>query len=171
MENLLKLIVIDVDGTMTDGGIYYDEYNNEMKKFNTRDAAGFFAAHQVGIKTMILTGRESIATFRRMKELNVDYINQNVKDKYNFLKQFINENKIEKKDIGYIGDDINDLPSMQFVGFVGCPADSCQEIISRADYVSPICGGYGAVRDIIEYYLRKKGVWTDAICKVYGVGI
>lgn len=171
MGKLLKLLVIDVDGTMTDGGIYYDEHGNEMKKFNTKDAAGFVAAHKAGIKTMVLTGRECAATFRRMKELNADYINQKVEDKYSFLRKFMNEHDMEKDDVGYIGDDINDLLPMQLAKFVGCPADSCQEVVSRADYVSSVCGGQGAVRDIIEYYLRENGIWTNVVCQVYGIGV
>ena len=79
-----KLIIIDVDGTMTDGGVYYDEHGNELKKFCTKDAAGFFAAKQCGIKTMVLTGRECEATSRRMKEINGDYLYQNEKEKMGF---------------------------------------------------------------------------------------
>ena len=74
----IKLIIIDVDGTLTDSGIYYDETGNELKRFSTRDAAGFFAARAAQIKTMILTGRECKATIRRMEEMKVDYIFQNV---------------------------------------------------------------------------------------------
>ena len=101
----IKLLVIDVDGTMTDGGIYYDEHGNEWKKFNTKDAAGFFAAKRAGIKTMVLTGRECAATTRRMTELQVDYLFQNVRDKAAFLRDFMRENGLEKEDVGYIGDD------------------------------------------------------------------
>ena len=82
----LKLIVIDVDGTMTDAGVYYDERGNELKKFCTKDAAGFFAAHSVGIKIMVLTGRECAATTRRMTEMKVEYLYQNVKNKAEFLR-------------------------------------------------------------------------------------
>lgn len=85
----IKLIVIDVDGTMTDSGIYYDENGNEWKKFCTKDAAGFFAAHKLGIKIMVLTGRECAATERRMKELRVQYLCQNVKDKMGYLSEFM----------------------------------------------------------------------------------
>ena len=110
--NQIKLIVIDVDGTMTDGGIYYDEHGNEWKKFNTKDAAGFFAAKHCGIKTMVLTGRECAATARRMAELKVDYLFQNVRDKAAFLQKFMVENALKREDVGYIGDDINDIEPM-----------------------------------------------------------
>ena len=167
----IKYLVIDVDGTMTDAGIYYDEKGNEIKKFCTKDAAGFFAAHYVGIKIVVLTGRECIATTRRMTEMKVEYLYQNVKDKYSFLHGFIESNNILKEEIGYIGDDLNDLPSMCLVGFVGCPADSCIEIKERADYISSVKGGYGAVRDIIEYLLRETGEWDKAVNEIYGIGI
>lgn len=171
MERKLKLLIIDVDGTMTDAGIYYDENGNELKKFCTKDAAGFFAARNVGIKIMVLTGRECAATTRRMTELKVDYLYQNIKDKVSFLTEFVKNNNIKKEELGYIGDDLNDLPSMQLAGFVGCPADSCPEIISQADYVSSINGGYGAVRDIIEHILKTSGEWDEAVSKVYGIGV
>lgn len=171
MERKIKLFVIDVDGTMTDAGIYYDEHGNELKKFCTKDAAGFLAAHKVGIKIMVLTGRECAATKRRMTELKVDYLYQNVKDKFSFLKQFLLENEISKEELGYIGDDLNDIPPMQLAGFIGCPLNSCTEIIAIADYISPVKGGQGAVRDVIEYVLRESGEWEKAVSEVYGIGI
>lgn len=171
MNKLLKYLVIDVDGTMTDAGIYYDEHGNELKKFCTKDAAGFFAAHTVGIKIVVLTGRECAATARRMKELKVDYLYQNIKDKYFFLEKFMADNNILKDDLGYIGDDLNDLHPMQLAGFVGCPADSCSEIKEIADYVSKVNGGQGAVRDIIEHMLREAGEWDKAVTEVYNIGV
>ena len=144
MKKKVKLLVVDVDGTMTDAGIYYDEHGNELKKFCTKDAAGFFAAHKSGIKIMVLTGRECAATTRRMTELKVDYLFQNVKDKLSFLKKFMQENEILKEEVGYIGDDLNDIPPMKISGFVGCPSDSCIEVREIADYVSNVKGGYGA---------------------------
>ena len=167
----IKLIVIDVDGTMTDAGIYYDEHGNETKKFCTKDAAGFFAAHQVGMKIMVLTGRECAATTRRMTEMKVEYLFQNVKNKVKFLKKFMVENNISKEEVAYIGDDLNDLPSMKLVGYIGCPQDSCPEIIDIANYVSPVKGGCGVVRDVIEHILREYGEWTEAISNVYGIGV
>lgn len=167
----IKYLVIDVDGTMTDGGLYYDENGNETKKFCTKDAAGFFAAHQVGIKIMVLTGRECKATTRRMTEMKIEYLCQNVKDKVTYLKNFINEKGIKKEEIGYIGDDLNDLPPMKLCGYVGCPEDSCLEVKNTANYISPVKGGYGAVRDVIEHLLRESNLWDKAVSKVYGIGV
>lgn len=167
----IQYIIIDVDGTLTDAGIYYDENGNELKKFCTKDAAGFFAARQAGIKTMILTGRECAATTRRMQEMKVDYLVQNIKDKRTYLIEFMKEHSVKKEQLAYIGDDLNDLPGMELCGFVGCPKDACAEVRGIADYVSDTRGGYGAVRDIISYLLKERGEWEIAVSKVYGIGI
>lgn len=171
MNRKIRILIIDVDGTMTDSGIYYDENGNELKKFSTRDAAGFFAAHELGIKTMILTGRECEATVRRMKELKVNYLCQNIKDKVEYIYEFMKKNHYQKNEIGYIGDDLNDLSAMRLVGFVACPADSCQEVIEIADYISNFNGGCGVVRDVIEHILRESGEWSAVVDRIYGCGI
>lgn len=167
----LEYIVIDVDGTMTDGGVYYDENGNELKKFNTRDAAGFFAAKVCGIRTIILTGRECAATTRRMKEMQADYVVQNVKDKVTYLKRFMEEYHLMKEKVGYIGDDLNDIEPMKLTGFIGCPKDACDEIREVADYVARKNGGEGAVRDIIRHILIERGQWETAIKNVYNIGV
>jgi len=167
----IKYLIIDVDGTLTDAGIYYDEHGNELKKFCTKDAAGFFAARQVGIKIMILTGRECAATTRRMQEMKVDYLVQDCRDKVRYIQNFMKDHHISKEEVGYLGDDLNDLPGMMLCGFAGCPADACAEIKERADYVSGTKGGYGAVRDIISYLLKERGEWEKAVMEVYGAGI
>lgn len=167
----IKYLFIDVDGTMTDAGIYYDEHGNELKKFCTKDAAGFFAARQAGIKIMVLTGRECAATTRRMQEMKVDYLVQNIKDKISYLDNFMKENHISFEEIGYLGDDLNDYAGMKAAGYAGCPADACEEIKAICDYVSPVKGGQGAVRDIITYLLKQRGEWEQAVEAVYGTGI
>lgn len=167
----IKYLVVDVDGTMTDGGIYYDENGNETKKFCVKDAAGFFAAHQCGIKTVILTGRMCNATTRRAKELQVDYLYQNIRDKANYLENFMTEHGVLKEEIGYIGDDLNDLESMKLCGYVGCPADACREIKKIADYISNANGGMGVIRDVVEHILRENDKWETAISDIYGAGI
>jgi len=167
----IKYLIIDVDGTLTDAGIYYDEHGNELKKFCTKDAAGFFAAHRVGIKIMILTGRECAATTRRMQEMKVEYLVQNVKDKITYIREFMKDQNICRDEVGYLGDDLNDLPGMSLCGFVGCPADACDEVKKKADYISSVKGGYGAVRDIVSYLLKERNEWEEAISGVYGIGI
>lgn len=167
----LKYLVIDVDGTMTDGGVYYDENGNELKKFNTRDAAGFFTAKISKIKILVLTGRECKATTKRMKELQVEFLEQKITDKVKYLEEFMEKNNIVKDEIGYIGDDLNDFNAMKMTGFVGCPNDACEEIMAISNYVSKKNGGDGAVRDIIAYLLMNRGQWEEAIAKSYHLGI
>lgn len=167
----IKYLVIDVDGTMTDAGIYYDENGNELKKFSTRDAAGFFTAKLCGIKIIVLTGRKCAATTRRMKELQVDLLEQEIVDKVSYLKKYMEENNIKKEEIAYLGDDLNDYECMKLVGFVGCPYDAVDEISAIADYVSTRKGGDGAVRDIISHILKKRGQWVQAIQRSYRMGI
>lgn len=167
----IKYLIIDVDGTMTDAGIYYDEHGNELKKFCTKDAAGFFAARKAGIKLMVLTGRECQATTRRMKEMKFDYIVQNVRNKEFYIKDFMKENGILCEELGYIGDDLNDLASMKLCAFVGCPSDACEEVKMQADYVAETRGGYGAVREVIMAMLKKRDEWEQAINHLYGLGV
>ena len=167
----IKYLIIDVDGTMTDAGIYYDENGNELKKFCTRDAAGFFTARQMGMKIMILTGRECAATTRRMQEMKVDFLVQNIKDKFSYLEEFMHTEGISLDEIGYLGDDLNDLAGMKRAGFAGCPADACEEVWMICDYVSNVQAGHGAVRDIITWLLKQRGQWENAIVQVYGAGI
>lgn len=171
MNRNIKYIVIDVDGTMTDSGIYYDDSGNEIKKFCARDAAGFFAAKNVGIKTIVLTGRESLATNRRMRELKVDYLYQGIKNKAEFLNQFMLDNDISKQQMAYIGDDLNDMYSMLMAGHRFCPCDACEEIKKIADYISPVRGGCGVVTDVIKHILCETGEWNDAIEKTYGTDL
>ena len=159
----IKYLVVDVDGVLTDGGIYYDATGNELKKFCTKDSAGFHAAKAAGIKIIVLTGRECEANTRRLTEMKVDYLFQGIRDKYSFLKSFMLENNIEKEQIAYIGDDINDFAPMTLVNYVGCPIDSCKEVKSIANYISPIKGGNGAARDVIEHMLDGMGVWEEII--------
>lgn len=164
----IKYLIIDVDGTMTDAGIYYDSYGNEWKKFCTKDAAGFFAAKMAGIKLMVLTGRKCDAVTKRMKELNVDFLYQDIKDKITFLREFLKEYDIQREEIGYLGDDLNDLVVMKSVGFSACPEDACLEVKAISDYISPVKGGQGAVRDIISYILKERGEWETLVNKIYG---
>ncbi len=163
----IRCLVVDVDGTLTDGGIYYDDSGNEFKKFSTRDGGGFLAARQAGLKLMSLTGRESFAVSRRLKEFTFDVIEQNVADKTKRLDALMQEHGLISENIAYIGDDLNDLAAMRLCGFVGCPADACPEVRAEAHYIAPRKGGEGAVRDVVEFLLRARGQWDEVVRAVY----
>jgi len=171
MNRKIKYLVVDVDGTMTDAGIYYDDNGNELKKFCTKDAAGFHAAKHVGIKLIVLTGRKCAATEKRMVELKADYLFQGIKDKVTFLRNFIKDNGILKAEIGYVGDDLNDLAPMKLTGFVACPSDSCNEVKNIANYISNIKGGQGVIRNVVEYILTSSGEWDGIVKDLYESGI
>ena len=166
MIDLTKLthIIIDVDGTMTDSGLYFDSSGNEMKRFSSRDFVGAMAAHYIGMKILVVTGRESKATEKRTEELKVDYLFQYVKDKKEFIKGFMSEHEITKENLAYIGDDLNDYGAMKtFAGFKACPSDACPEIKAIADYVSTFKGGTGVVQDVMRYVLNQLGKWDEFI--------
>lgn len=163
----IQYVVADVDGTLTDGGIYYDENGNELKKFCTRDGAGFFAARAAGLRIIVLTGRESKIVRRRMEEFKVDVIEQNVKDKAVWLRGFMAKAGISGENIAFVGDELNDLAAMRLVNFVGCPFDACPEVKAEAHYISPLRGGEGAFRDVMSFMLRARGQWADAVKTVY----
>ena len=167
----LHYLILDVDGTLTDGGIYYDDTGNELKKFCTKDGTGIVAARTAGIQIIVLTGRECGATTRRLRELGVTNLYQGIKDKVAWLTSWMDANKISRDELGYIGDDINDLGPMKLCGFIGCPADAAEEVKKIADYISPIAGGHGAARDVIEHILRESGLWNQIINRTFGAGV
>ena len=117
---MIRLLVLDVDGTMTDGGVYYDSTGNELKKFAIKDGAGIVLARAAGMQVMICTGRECEAVRCRAQDLHIDYLFQNVHDKAAFLSKFMAEHSLTKQDVAYCGDDLNDLTAMALCGFVAC---------------------------------------------------
>jgi 3-deoxy-D-manno-octulosonate 8-phosphate phosphatase (KDO 8-P phosphatase) len=161
--NEIRYIVLDVDGTLTDGGIYYDEKGIELKKFYAKDGLAVKAATHAGIECIIMTGRESWMVQKRAEETHIRYVFQNVRAKGTFLQDFMHQHKISVGEIAYIGDDINDLPAMRECGFVACPSDSGEDILEYADYVASKCGGHGAVREIIELIMRAQEKWEQAL--------
>lgn len=166
---MIRVLVLDVDGTLTDGGIYYDSTGNEVKKFAAKDGAGLLIAHAAGIRVVICTGRECEAVRRRASDLKITDIYQNVGKKAPFLERFFAENGYAKEEIAYCGDDINDLAAMNLCGFVACPADATDLILDRADYVCARRGGEGAVRETVQKILQEDGRWKAAVQATFGV--
>ena len=168
---MIRLLVLDVDGTLTDGGIYYDSTGNELKKFGVKDGAGLVLARTAGIRVMICTGRECEAVRRRAADLKITDIYQNVPHKADFLQKFFAKNGYAREEIAYCGDDLNDLAAMALCGFVACPADAAPEVKVRADYQCPQRGGEGAVRGAVEHILRTDGRWHDAVKTAFHVDV
>ena len=156
MAVIIQLIILDVDGTLTDASVYYGGNNVEIKAFSTKDGAILKPLSQLGIEVIFLTGRESEAVTRRANDLNATAI-QGIDDKLKVLKNLLAERDIEPENCAYIGDDLNDYAAMKLCGFKACPADAAKEIREICDYVSPYNGGHGAVRDVCERLLCKTG--------------
>lgn len=168
---MIRLLVLDVDGTLTDGGIYYDSHGNELKKFAAKDGAGLLIARAAGIRVMICTGRECEAVRRRAADLKITDVYQNVGRKAEFLRDFFAQNGYSKEEIAYCGDDVNDLAAMKLCGFVACPADATDPILARADYICTRRGGDGAVREAVQKILEMDGRWKEAMQAAFGVEI
>ena len=143
---------MDVDGTMTDGHIYMGPDGEAMKVFSCKDGLGIKELlPQMGITPVIITGRDSVITANRAKELHIEALYQGIADKLPLLKQIAQEYGISSEEIAYIGDDLNDLACMQYCGLTACPQDAQQAIKDIVSFVAPRDGGKGAVRDFIEY--------------------
>ena len=153
----IKVLVMDVDGTLTDGRVYIGESGEAMKAFNIKDGYGIAnILPQNDIVPVIITGRKSNIVFNRAKELNIRHVYQGVSDKVQKLHELCSLLNCEMNQIAYIGDDLNDLPSMRIVGVCGCPNDAAKEVKEIADFVSIYCGGNGAVREFIEWLVTRE---------------
>lgn len=153
----LKLFITDVDGTLTDGGMYYDEQGNEWKKFNTRDGKGLALLQAKGIKVMFLTSEDTPIVARRAAKLKVDFVCMGVKDKLAFLEEFFAQHlEFSFASTAYIGDDVNDVPAMEQVSIAAAPADAMPENKNAAAYLCALSGGAGCVREFCEYLLQSK---------------
>jgi 3-deoxy-D-manno-octulosonate 8-phosphate phosphatase (KDO 8-P phosphatase) len=156
LKNLkrIKLLLLDVDGVMTDGGMYYTESGVELKKFNVQDGFGISKLQKAGIPVGIITGRISKIVERRAKDLGITEVYQNVDDKaavYRSIKKKLN---LTDEDIAYIGDDEIDLDVLKSVGFSAAPADALPLVKKHVHHVCTRTGGNGAVREVIDLILR-----------------
>lgn len=153
-ENI-KLLVMDVDGTMTDGKIHMGISGEAFKSFDIKDG---YAIHEIlpkyGIKSAIITGRKSNIVLNRASELEIDYVFQGIKDKTAQIRKIAKELDISVSQIAYIGDDMIDLEPMKLCGVSGCPADAVNEVRSISSFVSAKCGGDGAIREFIEWLVN-----------------
>lgn len=160
MKDLPKLILTDIDGVWTDGGMYYDATNIEMKKFHTYDSAGVLFAHHFGIPVGILTGEDTQIVQRRADKLKMDYCVLGCKDKVSEAERICSELGITFDDVAYIGDDINDLKLLQRVRWSGSPSSAPAYIKKCATIVTKKTGGTGAFREFVETILGEESINT-----------
>ena len=156
----IKYLVLDVDGTLTDGKIYMGAEGEVFKAFDIKDGCGIHSILiPTGIVPVIITGRSSRILENRCRELGISEVHQGVENKVGKLGEILSKNGFGYQHVAYIGDDINDLPCMELIkregGIVGCPADAVKQVREVADFVSGRDGGNGAVREFIEWLLEQ----------------
>ena len=149
----IKMFLTDCDGCLTDGGMYYSENGDELKRFNALDGMGFRLLREKGILTGVITGEKKELNRRRSKKLNLDILEQGVQDKLCMVEKLFQKYDISLQNVAYIGDDINDLDVIKAVGF-GCSVpNGIEEVKKAAMYVTKRWGGQGAVREVIDKVL------------------
>lgn len=154
---LPKLILTDIDGVWTDGGMYYDQTGNELKKFHTYDSAGVLFAHRMGIPVGIITGECTDIVARRAAKLKVDYLHQGVTDKVSVAKEICNNIGIDLSEVAYIGDDLNDMALLRLVGIAGVPVSAPDYVKSLASLHLSKSGGQGVFREFVEAIITGAG--------------
>lgn len=158
----VRLIVLDVDGVLTDGRLYYGDSGELFKAFFTTDGLGIRLAQRAGIAFAIITGRRSKIVAERASELDIEHVHQGIHDKSGALDEVLSAAGVTAEEACFIGDDIIDLPAMRRVGLSAAPSDAVAEVREYVDYVAGCAGGRGAVREVIELVLKRSGRWQQA---------
>ena len=161
----IKMLAMDVDGILTDGGIITHADGSESKRFHVHDGAWLRIWARAGLKTAIITGRKCPAVGHRMKDLKIDYVYQGSIDKLSVFDQFKSDSGIEPHQIAYIGDDVFDLPVLNRVGFSATVPEAITEVKDAADFITTRSGGSGCVGEMIIHLLKRMGLWEKAMEK------
>lgn len=156
----VKLILMDVDGVLTDGRIILQAELDEAKGFDSRDGVGIRLAQRAGLATGVITGRLSIATTRRTAELKMDEFHQRVFRKEEVFDSILKARRLSASAACFIGDDLVDIPIMRRAGLAAAPADARPEALAAAQFVTSRDGGRGAVREVIDFVLKVQGQWA-----------
>ena len=157
----IRLLLLDVDGVMTDGGIIYDATGLETKCFNVKDGHGIKMLQRHGVEVGIITGRTSIVVDNRALELGISLVYQGALKKLDSYEDIKQKTGLSDHQIAYMGDDIIDVPVLRRVGFSAAPLDGLFEVRAVVDYVASCGGGCGAVREVCDHILKARGVWGE----------
>ncbi|MFM7186354.1 MAG: KdsC family phosphatase [Armatimonadota bacterium] len=152
----IRVLVCDVDGTLTDGSVTFTAAGDEQKTFNVRDGLGISMAQRHGLDIVFMTGRRSQTVERRATELGVSIVLQGISNKRDAIDALAKSMNLNMDEIAYVGDDLNDIPAMVRAGYVFAVNDACEFVRTNADHVLSKCGGHGAVREAIELVLDAK---------------
>ncbi len=158
----VSVLIFDVDGVLTDGGLYYGPEGEALKRFDVKDGHALVLARLAGVRTAILTARTSNIVEVRGKELGLAAVHQGKRDKGTGLTDLLGELGVEARACAYMGDDLNDLEPMARVGLAACPSDAASEVRQQAQFVSSRPGGHGAARELVELVLKSQNRWTDS---------
>ncbi len=162
----IRLVLLDVDGVLTDGTVAIAGSGDEWKAFSIRDGAAIVWAQRAGLEIGLLSGRASDATTRRAKELNITLVLQGEADKRAAYIHLVTSLGLKDDQVAYMGDDLIDLPVLRRVGLSAAPRDACEDVRSRVHYVTDSYAGHGAVREFLELILRGRGRW-DALLRAH----
>lgn len=163
----VRLVVLDVDGVLTDGSIWTGENGELVKRFYTRDGLGIKMLQAAGIAVAILTGRLSAQTAARAKELGILSVKQGRGFKTDAFRELLQEHGVSEEETAYMGDDVPDIPVLRLAGLAAVPADAADEVRPLAHWVAPQRGGCGAVRSLAELILRAQSRWDQLIFDHY----
>ena len=155
----IKMVILDVDGVLTDGTIIIDDQGRESKHFHSRDGLGFHLLHRAGIRVALISGRTAEVVEQRARQLNIAEVHQGAGDKLPIYRRLLEKYGLRDDEVCYMGDDLIDLPVMKRVGFAAAPADAHPLVLEAARFVAPSAGGRGAVRETIEEILKASGAW------------
>lgn len=163
----VRLLLLDVDGVLTDGGLFHANSGDEWKRFDVKDGAGIWIATKSGLEVGLLTGKTSDIVARRAEELGIVRVVQGALDKGPALEALLSEGRYPLKEVAYMGDDVLDLPVLGRVGLSACPSDAHELVRGRVHYVCSRPGGHGAVRELVDLILDVQGK-LDTIVGRYG---
>ena len=166
MLDNVKMVIIDVDGVLTDGKIILDANGTESKAFYVQDGTAITYLHRAGIKTAIISGRESKVVEIRAKELSIEDVYLGIHNKLEAYEKILRKHQIQDYEVWYIGDDLIDLPILRKVGFSVTVPNAPSEVKENVSYITNAPGGYGAIREVTEKILKSQGKW-DAITSRY----
>ncbi len=152
----IRLFATDVDGVLTDAGMYYSESGDEWKKFNTRDGMGIKLLQKAGLITAIVTQERTRLVARRAEKLAISELHQGVMDKLSVIREMATRHGISLRQVAYVGDDVNDMEALKAVGLSAAPADGLPQVLEVVDYVCRLKGGEGAVRELAEMILQSR---------------
>ena len=157
----IKMLILDVDGVMTDGRIIMDDSGREIKHFDVRDGHGLKILQRYGIKVVLLTGRQSEVVKHRARDLGIKEIHQKVFNKKEVFAKILKKNKLAPEEVAFLGDDIIDIPVLKAVGFSAAVADALDVVKKSVDYITKHSGGRGAVRELCDLILQAQGKWPE----------